>query len=146
MNVAMASSRVTNLAQSETKSSVASSATDRRRTLSPPTSSRSSAASLTRARTPPCTRSTTPPRVTDPESFERSTLERLRASPGANLLAGGVGGLASLVVGHPFDTVKVRLQTMRGAGPPQYSNARDCLLKIMRNEGPGTLFRGMSAL
>ena len=56
--------------------------------------------------------------------------------------------MASLVVGHPFDTVKVRLQTMRGAGagPPQYNNARDCLVKILRNEGARTLFRGMSAL
>ena len=72
-----------------------------------------------------------------------------RSEPTVNLLAGGVGGLASLVVGHPFDTVKVRLQTMRGGGgggPPQYNNARDCFLKILRYEGPGTLFRGMSAL
>ena len=71
-----------------------------------------------------------------------------RSEPTVNLLAGGVGGLSSLVVGHPFDTVKVRLQTMRGSGsgPPQYRNARDCLLKILRNEGAGTLFRGMSGL
>ena len=71
-----------------------------------------------------------------------------RSEPTVNLLAGGAGGLASLVVGHPFDTVKVRLQTMRrgGGGPPQYNNARDCLLKILRTEGAGTLFRGMSAL
>ena len=71
-----------------------------------------------------------------------------RSEPTVNLLAGGVGGLSSLVVGHPFDTVKVRLQTMRGSGcgPPQYKNARDCLLKILRNEGAGTLFRGMSGL
>merc|ERR1719220_1481277 len=33
-----------------------------------------------------------------------------------------------------------------GGGPPQYNNARDCFLKILRYEGPGTLFRGMSAL
>ena len=99
MNVAMA-----NIAQAETKpsvTSITSSAMDRRWTLSPPTTSRST--------TPPCTRSTTPPRVTDPELSQRSNLERLRASPGANLLAGGVGGLASLVVGHPFDTVKVKI-------------------------------------
>ena len=39
-----------------------------------------------------------------------STVEQKRAKPWANLLAGGVGGLASLVVGHPFDTVKVSIR------------------------------------
>ena len=72
-----------------------------------------------------------------------------RQDPCANLLAGGVGGLASLVIGHPFDTVKVRLQTMRTdrmGGTQSYLNARDCLRKIIRHEGVGTLFKGMSAL
>jgi len=75
-------------------------------------------------------------------------LEKLRASPGANLLAGGVGGLASLVVGHPFDTVKVRLQTMsadtRGRVP--YRSATHCLTTMVQREGPSSLFRGMSGL
>jgi len=60
-----------------------------------------------------------------------------------------VGGLASLVIGHPFDTVKVRLQTMRTdrqSGGQSYVNARDCFRKIVRHEGVGTLFKGMSAL
>ena len=35
-----------------------------------------------------------------------------RDRPLANLLAGGVGGLCSLVVGQPLDMVKVKLQTM----------------------------------
>ena len=87
-----------------------------------------------------------------------SPLERTRASPVANLLAGGAGGLASLVVGHPFDTVKVRLQTMqsRGGSLP-YSSATDCLRKVItsllllllqmvRLEGPLALYRGMSGL
>jgi len=78
-----------------------------------------------------------------------TSVEMKRAEPYANLLAGGVGGLASLVVGHPFDTVKVRLQTMRacegGASLP-YANARDCFLKIVRHEGVCGLFKGMSAL
>lgn len=72
-----------------------------------------------------------------------------RQEPAANLLAGGVGGLASLVIGHPLDTVKVRLQTMRTdrqGGSQTYVNARDCLRKIVRHEGVGTLFKGMSAL
>ena len=79
-----------------------------------------------------------------------TSVEMKRQEPAANLLAGGVGGLASLVIGHPFDTVKVRLQTMSGArdqaGGRHYANARDCLLQMLRHEGPASLFRGMSAL
>ena len=41
-----------------------------------------------------------------------SRVNALRLDPNANIVAGAVGGLFSLVVGHPFDTVKVRLQTM----------------------------------
>jgi len=76
------------------------------------------------------------------------TVEMKRKEPYANLLAGGVGGLASLVVGHPFDTVKVRLQTMRVKGDASlpYANARDCFFKIIRHEGVCSLFKGMSAL
>ena len=43
-------------------------------------------------------------------------LEKKRQDPYANFLAGGMGGLAALSIGHPFDTVKVRLQT-GGEGP-----------------------------
>ena len=71
-----------------------------------------------------------------------------RSEPSANLLAGGLGGLASLVIGHPFDTVKVRLQTMKSDqyGRVSYINARDCFTKIVKHEGVGSLFKGMSAL
>ena len=103
MNVAMASSKV-NLSMSTVPGSTMANTTlntasrfERTRTVSPTRSStRSSTASPTRTTT-----------SSPPSSSPRSSLDRLRASPGANLLAGGVGGLASLVVGHPFDTVKV---------------------------------------
>jgi len=73
------------------------------------------------------------------------SIDMKRTEPFPNLLAGGVGGLASLVVGHPFDTIKVRLQTMKGSNLP-YSNARDCFVKIVRHEGVSKLFSGMSVL
>ena len=38
-----------------------------------------------------------------------SRIDEKRSEPWANLLAGGVGGLACQVIGHPFDTVKVTL-------------------------------------
>jgi len=135
MNVAIASSKVTmaSLAQANTTVSYATSPTrERRRTVSP---SRSSSATRTTTASPP-------------SSSHRNTLERLRASPGANLLAGGIGGLASLVVGHPFDTVKVRLQTMSAdnRGKIPYRSATHCLSKMVQREGPSSLFRGMSGL
>ncbi len=43
---------------------------------------------------------------------DSSPLSRLRLDPTANIFAGAFGGLLSLIVGHPFDTIKVRLQTM----------------------------------
>jgi len=68
---------------------------------------------------------------------------RTRISPNANLLAGGFGGLCSLVIGYPFDTVKVRLQTSKTS---TYKNSFDCLSKILFQEGCASLFRGISGL
>ncbi|VDM21996.1 unnamed protein product, partial [Wuchereria bancrofti] len=46
-----------------------------------------------------------------------------------NFVAGGVGGAFCVAMGHPFDTVKVRLQTMPKLLPgarPLYAGALDC--------------------
>lgn len=51
-----------------------------------------------------------------------------------DLLAGGVAGSMSVIVGHPFDTIKVRLQTSSSA------TMASTLLG-----GVGSLFRGMAA-
>ncbi|KAI9097242.1 mitochondrial carrier domain-containing protein [Phlyctochytrium arcticum] len=58
-----------------------------------------------------------------------------------DLIAGTAGGWAQVVVGHPFDTLKVRLQTQ---GPQhQYANALDCLKQTVRNEGVLALYKGV---
>lgn len=49
--------------------------------------------------------------------------------------AGGVGGVCAVVVGHPFDLVKVRLQT---AEKGVYTGAMDVVRKTIAREG---LFR-----
>ena len=36
--------------------------------------------------------------------------EEQRVSEVKNLVAGGCGGMTTVLVGHPFDTVKVRIQ------------------------------------
>jgi solute carrier family 25 carnitine/acylcarnitine transporter 20/29 len=57
----------------------------------------------------------------------KATLSGLRS-----LAAGGVGGLCAVIVGHPFDLVKVRLQTAeRGV----YSGAIDVVRKTIAREG-----------
>ena len=57
----------------------------------------------------------------------KSTLSGLRS-----LAAGGVGGVCAVVVGHPFDLVKVRLQT---AEKGVYTGAIDVVRKTIAREG-----------
>ena len=49
-----------------------------------------------------------------------------------SLIAGGVGGVCAVVVGHPFDLVKVRMQT---AEKGVYSGAIDVVRKTIAREG-----------
>ncbi|KAL4735688.1 mitochondrial carrier domain-containing protein [Aspergillus similis] len=53
--------------------------------------------------------------------------------------AGGVGGVCAVIVGHPFDLVKVRMQT---AARGVYSGAIDVVKKTVAREG---LVRGLYA-
>eukprot|EP00285_Hemiselmis_virescens_P015371 CAMPEP_0173390334 /NCGR_PEP_ID=MMETSP1356-20130122/14514_1 /TAXON_ID=77927 ORGANISM="Hemiselmis virescens, Strain PCC157" /NCGR_SAMPLE_ID=MMETSP1356 /ASSEMBLY_ACC=CAM_ASM_000847 /LENGTH=290 /DNA_ID=CAMNT_0014347689 /DNA_START=211 /DNA_END=1079 /DNA_ORIENTATION=- len=57
--------------------------------------------------------------------------------------AGGISGVAAALVGQPFDTIKVRMQTgfkFAGAHP---AGAFDCLRMTMKHEGPNALFKGL---
>ncbi|KAF2639938.1 mitochondrial carrier [Massarina eburnea CBS 473.64] len=68
----------------------------------------------------------------------KSSLQSLRA-----LAAGGVGGICAVVVGHPFDLVKVRLQT---AEKGVYSGAMDVVRRTIAREGLARgLYAGVSA-
>lgn len=65
-----------------------------------------------------------------------------------DLTAGTVGGAAQLIVGHPFDTIKVKLQSQPTPLPgqaPQYSGAIDAVKKTLAAEGPRGLYKGMGA-
>ncbi|RWS25729.1 carnitine-acylcarnitine carrier protein-like protein [Leptotrombidium deliense] len=72
-----------------------------------------------------------------------------KVSPLKDFFAGGFGGCCLVVVGHPLDTIKVRLQTMPkpAAGQaPMYTGTFDCARKIFVNEGVTKgLYRGMGA-
>ncbi|ETO76643.1 hypothetical protein F444_07981 [Phytophthora nicotianae P1976] len=58
-----------------------------------------------------------------------------------DLTAGTVGGIAGVVVGQPFDTVKVRLQTYS----KYYNGAFDCARQTMKHEGFSGFFKGMTS-
>ena len=58
-----------------------------------------------------------------------------------SLVAGGVGGVCAVVVGHPFDLVKVRLQTAeRGV----YAGAIDVVKKTVAREGLARVSRDVA--
>jgi solute carrier family 25 carnitine/acylcarnitine transporter 20/29 len=54
-------------------------------------------------------------------------------------VAGVFSGVTKLAVGHPFDTIKVRLQT---ASSTKFSGAWDCILQTARNEGIRGFYKG----
>lgn len=68
----------------------------------------------------------------------KSSLQSLRS-----FAAGGIGGICAVVVGHPFDLVKVRLQTSEKG---VYSGAMDVVKKTVAREGLARgLYAGVSA-
>ncbi|XP_067422479.1 solute carrier family 25 member 48 [Emydura macquarii macquarii] len=56
-----------------------------------------------------------------------------------DFVAGWIGGAASVIVGHPLDTVKTRLQAGQG-----YGSTLNCILTVYRNESVVGFFKGMS--
>ncbi|KAJ0922086.1 putative mitochondrial carrier domain protein [Helianthus annuus] len=65
-----------------------------------------------------------------------------------DLTAGTIGGAAQLIVGHPFDTIKVKLQSQPVPPPgqlPRYSGAIDAVKQTIAAEGPRGLYKGMGA-
>ncbi|GBG75813.1 hypothetical protein CBR_g21058 [Chara braunii] len=65
-----------------------------------------------------------------------------------DLTAGTFAGVTQLLVGHPFDTIKVKLQSQPVPAPgqqPMYSGAVDAVRKTVGAEGPRGLYKGMGA-
>lgn len=70
-----------------------------------------------------------------------------------DFMPGISGGVARVMIGQPFDTIKVRLQVL-GQGtalaaklPPSevYKDSMDCVRKMVRNEGPLSFYKGTVA-
>lgn len=61
-----------------------------------------------------------------------------------HFIAGGFGGMCCVATGHPFDTIKVRIQTMPRPAhgeQPLYTGPLDCLRKTVQKEGFFTLYK-----
>jgi solute carrier family 25 carnitine/acylcarnitine transporter 20/29 len=56
-----------------------------------------------------------------------------------NLFAGAVGGMTSVLVCHPMDTVRTRLQT-----GTQFRGAMHCFSSTVKQEGVGALYKGIA--
>ncbi|KAM3919376.1 solute carrier family 25 member 45 [Leptodactylus fuscus] len=59
--------------------------------------------------------------------------------PSTEFVAGWISGALGIVVGHPIDTVKVRLQTQS-----RYRGILDCIVKTYKKETIFGFFKGMS--
>ncbi|KAI5476690.1 hypothetical protein MNV49_007404 [Pseudohyphozyma bogoriensis] len=57
-----------------------------------------------------------------------------------SFLSGGFGGVASVLVGQPFDLTKTRLQT---AAPGQYTGTLDVVKQTIQRDGVRGFYRGM---
>ncbi len=67
-----------------------------------------------------------------------------------SFVSGGVGGACAVLVGHPLDLVKVRMQTTSagaggGGGAAASSSVTGMLSDTLRREGVRGLYRGVSA-
>ena len=60
-----------------------------------------------------------------------------------NFCAGYCSGVALVLVGHPFDTIKVRLQTEGTKG--RFNGLVDCIKTTIVNEGVTGLYKGLMA-
>ncbi|ORY35492.1 mitochondrial carrier domain-containing protein [Naematelia encephala] len=56
-----------------------------------------------------------------------------------DLIGGSIGGIAQVLVGQPFDIIKVRIQT---APTGTYASPLDCATKLLKNDGPMGFYKG----
>jgi len=59
-----------------------------------------------------------------------------------NLMAGGLGGAAAMVICYPLDFARTRLASDLQAGKGQFNGIMDCLTKTVKQQGLTGLYRG----
>ncbi|KAI1822088.1 mitochondrial carrier domain-containing protein [Xylaria intraflava] len=84
-----------------------------------------------------------PPHIPETKEEAKAAATNSLASQLRSFAAGGFGGVCAVVVGHPFDLVKVRMQT---AEKGVYSSAIDVVRKSVARDGLRRgLYAGVSA-
>ncbi|XP_033331239.2 mitochondrial carnitine/acylcarnitine carrier protein isoform X2 [Megalopta genalis] len=76
--------------------------------------------------------------------YEKANANYRRKSKRAQnriFIAGGIGGIFTVLTGHPLDTVKLRLQTM----PENYKGTWHAIKTTVLQEGPFSLYKGVMA-
>ncbi|WVF66558.1 hypothetical protein IAT40_001298 [Kwoniella sp. CBS 6097] len=76
----------------------------------------------------------------DASEIEASSAKQT-VDPIKSFLSGGFGGISCVLVGHPFDLTKTRLQT---AAPGTYSGAIDVVRKTVAQDGIRGMYRGIT--
>jgi solute carrier family 25 carnitine/acylcarnitine transporter 20/29 len=80
--------------------------------------------------------------------FSHEEGSRMSEAVVKDLTAGTFAGVAQLLVGHPFDTIKVKLQSQPAPLPgqaPKFRGAIDAVKQTIAAEGPKGLYKGMGA-
>lgn len=65
--------------------------------------------------------------------------ELLTSTWGREFMAGGFGGIAGTIAGHPLDTLRIRQQSSNTG------SAFSILRQVVIKEGPAALYKGMGA-
>jgi len=81
-------------------------------------------------------------------SYDHSKRTMLRSglfadTPGTHLIASIISGLVTCTAVNPADVIKTRI--MVDSKRELYRNPLDCVLKTLRNEGPGAFLKGWTA-
>lgn len=71
-------------------------------------------------------------------SSEKKAKKVKQPGPLMSFFAGGGGGVCLVAVGHPLDTIKVKLQMMKvvPGKPPPYTGVLDVARKTIAEHGP----------
>lgn len=59
-----------------------------------------------------------------------------------SFIAGWIGGVGNLIVGHPFDTIKTLMQNSK---PGEFKSSLDCMNQLMKKEGTFAVYKGVKA-
>jgi len=68
-----------------------------------------------------------------------------KGKPWHSMLAGGTVGAISVIVNNPVDVVKSRIQAQGSTGDLKYTGTVQAFLRIMKEEGFKTFFKGVEA-